>query len=38
MYTKTYIQIAYQNLDLHHIPDINLGFGILYKSRFWNTI
>jgi hypothetical protein len=47
---KTYIYIAYQNLDLYRMPKhifishsktyigINLGFGIQYKSRFWYTI
>jgi hypothetical protein len=39
MYTKTYIYIVYQNLDLYHIGklrlyDINLGFDIRYESRF----
>ena len=26
MYTKTYIYIVYQNLDLYHIPNLDLTY------------
>jgi hypothetical protein len=37
MYTKTYIYIVCQNLDLYHIAKlrfINLAFGMRYQFRF----
>jgi hypothetical protein len=50
LHTNNKIHIVYQNIDLYHTPkpiiirysktvsDINLAFGMRYKSRYWYPI